>query len=411
MTSITIATLLSAGVSYIGEQNVYALPVPIALPGFESPTLGDGEYSPTGCGGCSNPTEWTFTGSSGVFNPTSVYIADEAHGGDNTGYTNDGSICQTLTSQAVEENTHYELSVWVGSRSDGSPYPNQFTIELLDEFDTSLASLVYTDGSATVPDAGTWVQNTLAHTVWSGDSSIGNDLKICLSSPVVQSNFDDVSLEAYPVQQECSDNDEICKTIIIVHDDLNSNGYIEPHEPVTYITRIDVQNPTGFDWEDVKVQDNLGGDLTIGGSDDPEDDLTTTDNLDCSDSKTQGKTKKVQLRCDVEGDGTLGPTDTATLGFTAMTDLNPGQGKKTEPKVEYTSCGIHYANSGSTVSGFDTDSQSTFAYSTDGIFVEVFTADKLGDCDGDLVIDADDLCPFEGLEETGSVDLDGCPIP
>ncbi len=207
-------------------------------------------------------------------------------------------------------------------------------------------------------------------------------------------------VQANSIVEECSGNDEICKTIDIIHDDLNFNGYIEPHEPVWYDTEIVAQNPTANLWTDVKVQDNLGGDLEIGGSNQPENDLTNSDNLDCSDSKTKGKTKKVQLRCDVDdgfGDHDLDPNgaETATLGFLAHTDVNPGQGKPKpfgQGKLEYTSCGIHFANSGATVSGIDLSLAFpfTFAFSTEGISVQVFTPNKAGDCDGDGISDADE---------------------
>lgn len=209
------------------------------------------------------------------------------------------------------------------------------------------------------------------------------------------------------LEVECSDNDEICKYVSIVHDDLDSNGYIEPHEPVSYYTKIVAQNPNVDDWEDVKVQDNLGGDLTIGGADEPEDDLTNVENLDCVDSKAKGKTKKVQIRCEVEVDGILSQDEKAIVEFLAETDVNPGQGKDGgQGKLEYTSCGIHYANSGATVSGFDTDSLTSIEYSTEGIFVEVFTDDKAGDCDDDAVIDADDNCPFTPNNDQTNIDGD-----
>jgi len=171
-------------------QNAYAVPVPILLPGFELPVLGDNQFTPLHAAA---PVEWTFTGGSGVFNPLMVTMTDEAHTGFNQAYVNDGTICQTLNT-AIAGDTLYTLNVWVGSRSDGLDLKN-FLIELLAADDTLLASLDDGDASAVLPADGFWALNTLEHFVPGGDPSIGKDLQICLSSTALQAEFDDVSLD------------------------------------------------------------------------------------------------------------------------------------------------------------------------------------------------------------------------
>ena len=81
---------------------------------------------------------------------------------------------------------------------------------------------------------------------------------------------------------------------------------------------------------------------------------------------------------------------------------------------EYTSCGVHEPNSGATVVYF-LDAGLTdgpHELSTAAFTVDVFQSENLNesDCDGDGVFDDVDLCPFEGLEVSGTIDSDGCPI-
>ena len=53
--------------------------------------------------------------------------------------------------------------------------------------------------------------------------------------------------------------------------------------------------------------------------------------------------------------GPLAPGATATLRLVVQTDVNPGQGKKGTPVVEYTSPGINDLNSGATLRSAEID--------------------------------------------------------
>jgi uncharacterized repeat protein (TIGR01451 family) len=367
LTSITIATLLFAGSSFMGEQNAYAVSVPIDLPSFESPTLGDGEWTPAFD---AHPTEWTFTGSGGVFNPTSTHMASEANSGENQAWSSGGSICQTLGTE-ITENTLYTLSAYVGARSDGETY-DDFLIELLDENDVLLASLANTDGSAVDPTTGNWALNTLEHNVFALDPSVGDDLKICLSATTSQTQFDDVSLDAEPLQvvASCSDDDVICKEAVIF--DADEDGVIEVGEVITYRYLITVTNDSGEDWTNVVVKDNFAANLDV-------IDPAVVSQGTAVFTQKGGSDKEV-LSWDV---GALDDGESANLVVYAVTDITPGGDQS------YTECSYHDINSGANVKYRDErNKQKSFA--TDSLIVSVLTVDRAGDCDGDGFIDADE---------------------
>ena len=118
----------------------------------------------------------------------------------------------------------------------------------------------------------------------------------------------------------------------------------------------------------------------------------------------------------IEGitESALGPVSVSSITFTAQTDVNPGQQKhkdKQKPfKNEYTSCGVHEVNSGATIQywflGQDTTSVEPTILKTPAITVDVFEKNYPdGNCDGDLISDGLDECPFVYGEEPN-----GCPL-
>ncbi len=230
----------------------------------------------------------------------------------------------------------------------------------------------------------------------------------------------------------CDDTDQLCKTVVITEHGV-ADGVIEVNELIQYDFTIDLNNNDGQTWFNVILQDHgFGADTAVGDGavdkDDPRDvDAMTLDDLDCELTQKNNKSKKEKLDCIVdsiqgdtdeinpEGDLDFSDGEHASVSVTTYTDINPGQGKKVEPKREYTSCGIHSPNSGAVVEyylfGEDPEIDPPHVLATPAIYVEVYDfADLSGDCDEDGVIDAVDLCPFEGLEVTGFINLDGCPI-
>ncbi len=146
--------------------------------------------------------------------------------------------------------------------------------------------------------------------------------------------------------------------------DTNSNGIDELpiNTTTTFTMDITVTNSTPGTLTNILVQDNLGGDLWLVSTDvdidaSPVDTTwlipTAKKNNAMSDNSNEitvwwtGKTKKVHLLWNIPGP--LAPGATATLRLVVQTDINPGQGKKTPPVVEYTGAGINDLNSGATL--------------------------------------------------------------
>ena len=113
---------------------------------------------------------------------------------------------------------------------------------------------------------------------------------------------------------------------------------------------------------------------------------------------TKGNSAKEVLVWD--GFGLAGGAS-ATLSMEVNTDLNPAGGQ------EYTECGAGYEyNSGAVLkyrtlktNGKGTEQNSA---ETGSILIDVFTLDLLGDCDGDGIIDLDEIAngtdPFDATD-------------
>lgn len=127
--------------------------------------------------------------------------------------------------------------------------------------------------------------------------------------------------------------------------DLDIDGYpmVPMHTEITFTMVITVtNNDPAATIEDVVVKDRLGGDLKFISSDPAPTSYVTKGNSD-----------KVFLSWEL---GDLG-SDSKEIILTVATDVNPGQGKKAEPKNEYTSPGIHDLNSGANAKGMLGDLQ------------------------------------------------------
>jgi len=225
---------------------------------------------------------------------------------------------------------------------DVSPYQGQtisFVLEVADDADAILDSAAYIDNFDT--------------------DATGDIIKVC-------------------------DDGNICKTVII--DQETEDGVIVVNELINYTTTVIAMNNLGEDIDDAVVKDRFGGDLSI--VDPAQGDVNEIGGIvgEC-DVNLKGKTKKAQVDCDA---GTLSDGESAGFWAVVQTDINPGQGKKSEPKREYTSCGIHDVNSGATLSGVLADGTEV-EFSTPSVSVEVFDyADLSGDCDGDGFTDGDE---------------------
>ncbi len=181
--AVAIVGLALAGV-------VAAAPISIVNFSFEDPALGDGGFN------LGPVTGWEVSAgigtgeASGAFNPTVGQLAQGPTDGVQVAYSNNNglALAQTLTA-LLTANTQYTLMVDVQSRTDGFPEIGS-TLELWTEFDL-LAS------SSVGPIAGG--SNALLTTSFfanSGDPHLGQALRIRLLAAGIQSEWDNVRLDA-----------------------------------------------------------------------------------------------------------------------------------------------------------------------------------------------------------------------
>jgi len=131
--------------------------------------------------------------------------------------------------------------------------------------------------------------------------------------------------------------------------DLDIDGYpmVPMHTEIWFEMEITVtNNDPSATIEDVIVKDRLGGDLRLMGYAYPFGTIVSY--------STKGNSDKFFISWEV---GDLAPLESKTLTLFVCTDVNPGQGKKSEPINEYTSSGVHELNSGANAKGMLGDMQ------------------------------------------------------
>ena len=164
--------------------------VPIVNPGFDADPLADGSFEVSGI------TGWTTAPGfgQGIYDPTASDYFDPIPSGENVGYSNStaGRLSQVLTTQ-LEANTRYVLEVEIGWNNH-DPFAG-YIVRLLTNDDTLLAE----DDSSQMPPQGRFTTSTLVFTTGADHPKLGQSLKILLTSPGVQANFDDVRLTAEAV--------------------------------------------------------------------------------------------------------------------------------------------------------------------------------------------------------------------
>lgn len=173
-----------------GVGSAWAVPITVLNPSFESPFSGV-----ISCGlNCSYNVgavpNWTTTGNTGVFHPSALYLNLPLPNGVQTGYSNGGTLSQTLAA-TLQANTVYTLTVDVGRRLDQA-FPGASI--------TLLAGItVLGTTAALVPTPGNFLPVGVTYTSLVSDPLIGQNLRIVLTSNGVQINFDNVRLDAVPV--------------------------------------------------------------------------------------------------------------------------------------------------------------------------------------------------------------------
>lgn len=177
--ALAIATTLT-----LGAQTASAALISIDNYSFEDPMYGDGAFSNLAPG-------WVVSGDSGTWNPTVFQMSQGPTDGSNVGFSNGGSLSQTL-SDVLTAGTEYTLMVDVLSRTDGYLHLSS-TLQLWTEDDILLASASL-GGLA----AGVTELLTTTYIATAGDPNLGKNLKIVLVSGGVQSDWDNVRLDAAP---------------------------------------------------------------------------------------------------------------------------------------------------------------------------------------------------------------------
>jgi hapalindole biogenesis HpiC1 cyclase-like protein/PEP-CTERM motif-containing protein len=174
-----------------------AVPIPIANSGFEacaqtSPTvktcpLGEGDFTSQS----NAATGWTHDGNTtaGVFNPTTAQYSGQAPEGSHVAYSNSAPLSQTLGAP-LAANTTYTLQVLVGDRLDTN-FPG-YQVQLL-----AGSTILNQCDTCVTPANGTFANAMVTYTT--GSSFPAGSLKIVLDSNNIQTNFDNVRLDATPV--------------------------------------------------------------------------------------------------------------------------------------------------------------------------------------------------------------------
>jgi hypothetical protein len=214
MTQKILAKLMSfAGINKLGlfkiaiassflvivpQGQVKAALLTVANNSFETPvvTAPSGSISATGLVG-----GWTFAGGAqGFFNPSLGETLSPGFGygpspvlpdGNQVAYSNGGTISQTLTA-TLQTNTKYTLGVYVGRRQNVAFAG--YNIELL------AGNTVLASNNSVTPAAGSFGYVTVDYT--SGISvTPGQALQIRLTSNGVQTNFDNITLDAASIPE------------------------------------------------------------------------------------------------------------------------------------------------------------------------------------------------------------------
>ncbi|MFK7790377.1 MAG: PEP-CTERM sorting domain-containing protein [Phycisphaeraceae bacterium] len=192
-----IKTLLATTVStlILAAGSATAAPITVNNHSFENDAVADGSAAFAATG-------WVRSGTSasGTFDPGAGTYNDPIPDGDQVAFTN-ATVNITQTVGILSHSTVYTLTVAVGDRVNTN-FPG-YGIELL-AGGTVIASDFHTDLGNSIPAQGRWKDVTAVYTSTPSDELAGQDLEIRLSGFGVQTNFDNVRLDASPVPEPTS---------------------------------------------------------------------------------------------------------------------------------------------------------------------------------------------------------------
>jgi len=186
---VKIKALLAVTATFLGLASVgQAGTITINNPSFESPSCGS--PGPVSCA----PADWTVSGSAGAILPASSDPL-QAFDGSQYAYANAGGTLEQTLATALQGDTSYELTIWVGNRANdlGTGFcPGCVfdpTVELL------AGTTVLGDASGSTPAVGSWAEWTFTYDASASDPNIGQDFAIELSAAANQGDFDLVGLQ------------------------------------------------------------------------------------------------------------------------------------------------------------------------------------------------------------------------
>jgi hypothetical protein len=160
-----------------------------------------------------SPTGWGASAGSnmGHWNPTAQNFVDEAsHGGVGWAHAapirnlgNGGMLAQTIQGHTIQANTRYTLNVDVGRRLDGGAgwegYEIGLLAGLLDGTGLLFASLTDATSGVEIP-VGAFRTVSLVFETGASDPFIGKQLTLLMAGKGAGSAFDNVMLDAAPLQ-------------------------------------------------------------------------------------------------------------------------------------------------------------------------------------------------------------------
>lgn len=208
-----------------GQGAAQAVTVPVANSSFEAPAIAAGTFQTTAA-----PPSWSVYGSGinfglrtiGVLDPNGttlypgpvpdgenvgvVFLLDDA--GDQTAFAGIEAGMEQTLSAPLETNTRYDLTVEVGNIADDvNPPNNQFQFAGFPGYRIDLlagGTPIACDANTLLPSEGSFVTSTLQVTIGNTHAQAGQMLGIRVvnlnAAPGLEVNFDDVSLQALPIQ-------------------------------------------------------------------------------------------------------------------------------------------------------------------------------------------------------------------
>ncbi len=198
LNTLKIALISSCLIAAIPTQ-VKAASINILNHSFEGPEAPLSRFGEFAIGG-GNINHWIASSTTGVFNPSKsdanttfdAYYNEPVPDGVQVAWSNGGNIFQQL-SATLQSNTEYTLGVYVGQRNRSGFVG--YNIELL------AGNTVIASNNSITPAPGTFSLVNVHYTSSNNDRLIGQSLGIRLSSDGIQTNFDNVTLEATAVPE------------------------------------------------------------------------------------------------------------------------------------------------------------------------------------------------------------------